>query len=100
MEDELKRLARIMKALSNENRLSLYLQIYKQDKMAIDKQECFVSHIAHHLNIGAPTVSHHIKELENAGLITLSRVGKQVTASINPSTQALVQKVLTAPEKL
>jgi predicted transcriptional regulator len=35
------------------------------------------------LNIGAPTVSHHVKELVHAGLITTERRGKQLVCTIN-----------------
>lgn len=87
MEHEVKQLAKIMKALSNENRLKLYLQIWRQEKMAVPKNECFISDIADKFKIGAPTISHHIKELENADLITTHKVGKQITASINEDTR-------------
>ena len=35
------------------------------------------------LNCGAPTVSHHIKELVNADLITVERHGKFMTCYLN-----------------
>lgn len=76
-----------MKALSNENRLQLYLQIWNQEKLAVPKSECFISDIAAKFNIGAPTISHHIKELEAADLIYTNKIGKQVTASINEETK-------------
>jgi DNA-binding transcriptional ArsR family regulator len=36
------------------------------------------------LKIGAPTVSHHLKELVNAQLVSTERQGKYLTCSINP----------------
>ncbi|HEX8656417.1 MAG TPA: metalloregulator ArsR/SmtB family transcription factor [Hymenobacter sp.] len=85
-----KRLTRILKALANEHRLSLYLQIWQQQRMAVPRSECFVSDLAAKMKIGAPTISHHIKELESAGLITTQKVGKQITASADPETHAFV----------
>jgi len=35
------------------------------------------------LSIGAPTVSHHMKELTGAGLVITERKGKFLTARIN-----------------
>ncbi|WP_046243426.1 ArsR/SmtB family transcription factor [Hymenobacter terrenus] len=85
-----KRLTRILKALANEHRLSLYLQIWQQQRMAVPRSECFVSDLAAKMKIGAPTISHHIKELESAGLITTQKVGKQITASADPETHSFV----------
>jgi DNA-binding transcriptional ArsR family regulator len=87
---DLKRLTRIMKALANEHRLDLYFQIWEQQQMAVPRSECFVSDIAAKMKIGAPTISHHIKELETAGLIVTQKVGKQITASIEPTTRAFL----------
>lgn len=92
---DIKKLSRIMKALSNENRLQLYFQIWQQEKLSVFKSECFVSDIAAKFNIGAPTVSHHIKELEIAGLIFTNKVGKQVTASINEDTKRYLLTVFS-----
>ena len=87
MSPDTKRLTRIMKALANEHRLELYFQIWKQQQLAVPQSECFVSDIAAKMKIGAPTISHHVKELEAAGLITTQKVGKQITASIEPETR-------------
>lgn len=87
MENKIKKITKITKALSNENRLRLYLQIWRQEKMAVPSNECFVSDIADKFNIGAPTISHHIKELESAELIKTYKVGKQITASIDEDTR-------------
>ena len=62
--------------------------------MDVDGPTCFTQTIAATLRIGAPTVSHHLKELERAGLITTERVGKQLTARIVPETARLVRDLL------
>jgi ArsR family transcriptional regulator len=80
-----KQLARQLKALSNENRLALYLEIVEHDRLSIPPQKCLclISDIAAKLKIGAPTVSHHVKVLEQAGLIHVQKQGKFITAAIN-----------------
>jgi ArsR family transcriptional regulator len=37
-------------------------------------------------NIGPPTISHHLKELENADLITAERKGKLLVTQVNTPT--------------
>jgi DNA-binding transcriptional ArsR family regulator len=82
-----KRMAAVMKALSNPNRLELFLEIAacKGDRTyeAGCECECFVSEIVKRMKIGAPTVSHHLKELANAGLIETERQGKFLVARVN-----------------
>jgi DNA-binding transcriptional ArsR family regulator len=81
------KLSKILKALSNQTRLELYLQIARQNETDFDTGcECFITDIVGSLNIGAPTVSHHLKELSNADLISTERRGKFLTAAINKNT--------------
>ena len=90
MSSDHKRLTRILKALANEHRLSLYQQIWQQQRVSLPRSECFVSDLAAKMKIGAPTVSHHVKELEAAGLIVTQKVGKHITASADPDTHAFM----------
>ena len=90
-----KKIVKIFKALSNQNRLALYLEIAKNTEAGFETgHECFISDIAGCLNIGAPTVSHHLKELENAGLIVTEKRGKFVIARINRETVDQVNRLL------
>lgn len=85
------RMANIFKALSNPNRLELFLKISKVHESSYpDHCECFVTDIIQSLNIGAPTISHHIKELTNAGLIITERKGKFLICRVNTE---LVQEI-------
>ncbi len=79
-----RQLARICTALSNENRLEILKSI-----LSVSRKEfacdpfCPMATIRGGLKIGAPTISHHLKELENAGLIITERNGKYLTARGN-----------------
>jgi ArsR family transcriptional regulator, arsenate/arsenite/antimonite-responsive transcriptional repressor len=88
---ESKQLVKIFKALSNENRLALYLQIIKTEEACFDKgEDCFVYDMIDSLKIGAPTISHHLKELANADLIATERRGKHLVARAN---RAILEEV-------
>jgi DNA-binding transcriptional ArsR family regulator len=93
-----KQLARIMKALCNENRLKLYLEIAKREESDFEQPECNVSDIVRMFRLSAPTISHHLKELANAELITTERRGKYLVARINKQTLAEVRRVLDGIE--
>ena len=45
-------------------------------------------------NIGAPTISHHLKELSNADLISTERKGKYLIAHINTNTLKEISNVI------
>ncbi len=92
---ETAKLARIMKALSNQNRLELFLDIARQsDAGYMAGKGCFITDIACSFTIGAPTLSHHLKELVNAGLITTERQGKFLIARVVKETLDDVKRFL------
>ena len=72
-----------MKALSNPNRLELFLEIARYQEKDYKDCDCMISDIVSSFNIGAPTISHHLKELTNVGLITTEKKGKYLVARIN-----------------
>lgn len=79
-----KQLANIYKALSNENRLEIFLSILRyNEKSFTEPCDCLMTHIMSDLCIGAPTISHHLKELTQAGLITTRKEGKFLVATVN-----------------
>jgi DNA-binding transcriptional ArsR family regulator len=93
-----KRLAKIMKALSNENRLKLYLEIAKREEADFETQACAVADIVQIFGLSPPTISHHLKELSNADLIMTEKRGKYLVARINKETLGAVQQILAQIE--
>lgn len=86
--------SKIMKALSNQNRLELFLDIARQsDAGFMAGKGCFITDIACSFTIGAPTMSHHLKELVNAGLIVTERQGKFLIARAVRETLEDVRKL-------
>lgn len=81
------KVVKAMKALSNKNRFEIFMEVYKSNKQAnFEDEGCFVYDILEKLNIGAPTISHHLKELANADLLITERRGKQIVARIDKET--------------
>ena len=91
---EAKQLAKVMNALSNENRLKLYLEIAKQEESNFETQECNLSDIVKIFGLSPPTISHHLKDLSNADLITTEKRGKYLVARINKETLGEVKQIL------
>lgn len=89
-----RQLAKILKALSNENRLKLYLEIAKHEESDFEAQACTLSDIVKVFGLSPPTISHHLKELANADLIMTQRRGKYLVARINKETLAAVKQIL------
>jgi ArsR family transcriptional regulator len=87
-DNEVDKLARMFRALSNPNRLRLFLNLLEESKLDLAKgriHDCFLVKLLGGLGeIGAPTVSHHVKELADAGLIHTQREGKQLICSVDP----------------
>ncbi len=92
---ETKKMAKVFKALSNHNRLELYLQIVKKHETCYKTDcGCLISDISNSFNIGAPTISHHLKELTNAELIFTERKGKYLMARVNEEIVNEVNELL------
>jgi ArsR family transcriptional regulator len=98
---ELSNYVKIFKALSNEQRLKILIMIYKGCCVAEGKEVsefriknkacCPVAGVIEKaftkacecMHLSRSTVSHHFKELQNAGLITCEREGQMYRCRIN-----------------
>jgi len=95
-----KKMAKVFKALSNPNRLELYLKIVENQETSYEASSgCLICDIAESFNIGAPTISHHLKELSNAELIFTERKGKFLVAKVNEEMVEEVSGLLNLNNK-
>lgn len=78
---DLEKLARAFKALSNPNRLAIYLEVLRQYRT--EMKSCGLSQLIDSLDIGAPTISHHTRELVDAGLISVQRDGRFIRCTLD-----------------
>ena len=87
--DTVEQMSAAFKALSNPNRLQIYLQLLDccipGTECSIEEANaCCVGDLGESLNIALSTLSHHMKELNRAGLVNMQRKGKQIHCSVNP----------------
>jgi ArsR family transcriptional regulator len=85
-------------ALSNPNRLRIYLRLLEcctaDADCDVDGSAC-VGELGRDAGIAPSTVSHHIKELRDAGLIRMERRGRRVACSVDGAALERVNAVLT-----
>ena len=91
--------AEMFKALSNPNRLKIFLRLVSccqagsdvgLNRMGPEGCAC-VGELGQDLGIGAPTISHHIKELRRAGLIRMERRGQKIECWVDPEALAALR---------
>ena len=83
-------LAETFKALSNPNRLKIFLQLMNCCTPGTlcsseDISKSCVGDLGNGLDIASSTLSHHIKELSRAGLIQMERRGQHVDCWVDPA---------------
>ena len=104
---ELSNYSKIFKALSNEQRLKIFMMIYKnccdnaqgESEFEVGETSCCkvlgtleraFSKVCNCTNLSKSTISHHFKELQNAGLIICEREGQTFRCRIN---QEVIQAI-------
>jgi ArsR family transcriptional regulator, arsenate/arsenite/antimonite-responsive transcriptional repressor len=86
-------LVKIFKALSSEQRLNIFKMLYEWQQSSNDTtagfssfdegmEKCFTKACCC-MDLSRSTISHHFKELENAGLITCTRNGQSFVCKVN-----------------
>ena len=99
-------LAKVFKALSNEPRLELFRLIYGQfqleesrarenGKACCEGIEKAFTMACGCLDLSKSTISHHFKELQNAGLITCTRQGQTFMCQVNEDYVEAVRNFLS-----
>lgn len=103
---ELSNYSKIFKALSNEKRLKIFLMVYKcckggggegqkqRESCCEGSLEKAFSMACGCLDLSKSTISHHFKELENAGLIISEREGQAFRCRINEDAVNAIRELL------
>lgn len=91
-------LAKVFKALSDPTRLAIYESIRARGGGTYTEAqvERSISDIAANFHVSLSTVSHHIKELRNAGLIRCEKRGQTVHCRPNPEILEEVERFAQA----
>ncbi len=98
-DSNLEGLVKAFKALSNRNRLQIFILLSKGrhgcklDECCKEDASC-VTEIANEFDLAQSTVSHHLKELCGAGLIKMEKHGLWVYCSINQMTIEHLRKFM------
>ena len=88
--------ARAFRALANPNRLAIFERIHADGLCCrTDHRGNTVCAIAEDFQLALSTVSHHLKQLRAAGLISCERRGQQVMCTINRATLDRVLELLS-----
>jgi hypothetical protein len=82
----------MLKALADESRLSLLQRL--------NERECSVGELAELIELGEPTVSHHLARLREAGLVTLRMAGNQRFYRTNPTGLARFKRMAVHIESM
>lgn len=78
-------IAKAFKALSNPNRLEIFRQLVAccPNGQTCDLEDSLcIGELGKSLSIAPSTLSHHIKELANAGLVETERQGKNILCRV------------------
>jgi ArsR family transcriptional regulator len=89
-------LAAVFKALSDPNRLAIFQLVRERGGEGVMAEETTrsISRIAAEFDLTLSTVSHHIKELRNAGLIRCEKVGQTVYCTPDPGALEAIERFL------
>ena len=78
-------LAQLLKALAHPARIAILQQIMRSNA-------CICGDLVNELGLAQATISQHLKELKNAGLIQGTIEGASVCYCINPETWKMLEK--------
>ena len=96
-------IVKIFKALSNEKRLALLTNVYTWEKNTMkpfETHDCCTgiekvfTRAYNSMDLSRSTISHHLKELQNAGLINCTRNGQVISCKVNIEALKLIRNFL------
>lgn len=87
--EEQNQLATMMKALGHPARIAILQSIIRANS-------CICGALVEELGLAQPTISQHLKELKNAGIIQGTIEGVKVCYCIEPKAWKLLQKTMAA----
>ncbi len=90
--DEEKTILMMLKALADESRLQI-VRLLAEGEMPVGS-------LAEKVELGEPTVSHHLARLRESGLVTLRAAGNQRYYSLNPSGMKLFKRLAANVENI
>ena len=91
-EDAAERIARLFRALGDRHRVRLLSLI-----AAADGGEACICDLTAPVGLAQPTVSHHMKLLVDAGLVSRDQRGKWAYYRVVPETMAAISRTLRGP---
>lgn len=83
----LKKTTRILKALADENRVRILYLLRERENLCV----CEIREI---IGLSQPTISSHLKLLENNELVTFNKDGKWVNYSMNPNLDIKIKQII------
>lgn len=86
--EEQNEIANLLKALAHPARVAIVEYLLSVDT-------CICNDIVAEINLAQPTVSQHLKELKNAGIIQGEVEGKSICYCINPKTLRKLEHFIT-----
>ena len=85
--EEQNQLAQLLKAMAHPARIAILQQVMKSDT-------CICGDLVGELGLAQATISQHLKELKNAGLIQGTIEGASVCYCINPQNWKLLEQYI------
>ncbi|MDD5622148.1 MAG: metalloregulator ArsR/SmtB family transcription factor [Actinomycetota bacterium] len=83
----LKKITRVLKALADENRVRILYLLGERKNLCV----CEIREI---IGLSQPTISSHLKVLENNGLIIFTKDGKWVNYSLNSNLDNKIKQII------
>lgn len=97
--DATEELAWKFRALSNPHRLTIFQYLAAEcepgESSTDDEMHASVGELSNLLEIAPSTVSHHLRELRQAGLIRMQRRGREVDCWVEPALLEQMGSVFT-----